>query len=414
MQLVVQSGSEPGRTYDLANARKVVIGRQSGNDVVVPDEQVSRKHAEVEERDGSLIVTDLGSSNGTFVNGTRISTPQTLRNGDTVQVGTTVLRVVENQAGAATLPTGTNYRQATEDAAYGSAGQGYSVSPTSNVSPSSNQGYGQTPAAGQYDNSYGQQPPAAAGGAYNAADQYGQSAAGAYNQAQQPYGQPAAGGYNAAQQPQQPYGQPAAGGYDANQGYAQNQYGGTQNYGQPATPYGSPAIPVAAKRGLPVAFIAIGGVIAVVIIALVLVVFVFKGSGSAGDLPAPPNSTSLNVNASDLLKLSAGDLPAGVDTSKFSAALYSTKDTPDSVITYYKNQMTGKGWTADAANNSSDNLKLTKGDQTASVSAVSIPDQATLGVLESTLPPVKGKLQVGDTLVIAVQGPTNAGNATPK
>src|SRR5690349_747236 len=123
MQLVVQSGSEPGRIYEVAG-RKVVVGRQSGNDVVVPDEQVSRKHAEIEERGGVLVVTDLNSSNGTFVNGTRISSPQTLRAGDTVQVGTTVLRVVESQNSAATVPTG--YEQPTP----GSYSGGYGASST--------------------------------------------------------------------------------------------------------------------------------------------------------------------------------------------------------------------------------------------------------------------------------------------
>src|SRR5436305_1129710 len=94
MQLVVQSGAEPGRTYDITASQKIRMGRQSGNDVVVPDEQVSRRHAEIEERNGGLIVTDLGSSNGTFVNGTRIASPQSLQAGDTVQVGTTVLKVL--------------------------------------------------------------------------------------------------------------------------------------------------------------------------------------------------------------------------------------------------------------------------------------------------------------------------------
>ena len=106
MQFVVQSGAEPGKTYDLNVGTELSVGRQSANQIVVSDEQVSRRHAEIKGIAGGALITDLGSSNGTFVNGTRVSSPQTIRPGDTLQVGTTVLRLVDSDNVVSTMPAG--------------------------------------------------------------------------------------------------------------------------------------------------------------------------------------------------------------------------------------------------------------------------------------------------------------------
>jgi hypothetical protein len=68
-----------------------VIGRSRDCDVVLDDENVSRRHAEVRPSGGSWIVRDLGSTNGVKVNGRRIQGPQSLKRGDTIQLGTSRL-----------------------------------------------------------------------------------------------------------------------------------------------------------------------------------------------------------------------------------------------------------------------------------------------------------------------------------
>jgi hypothetical protein len=68
-----------------------VIGRSRECDVVLSDQNVSRKHAEVRPSGGKWIVKDLGSTNGVKVNGRRIAGPQSLKPGDTIELGTTTI-----------------------------------------------------------------------------------------------------------------------------------------------------------------------------------------------------------------------------------------------------------------------------------------------------------------------------------
>ena len=76
------------RTYDLATAR-LLMGRESKNDIVIPDLNASRQHAELRlEPQGVWVITDLGSTNGTFVNDREI-TAQPLSEGDRITIGVT-------------------------------------------------------------------------------------------------------------------------------------------------------------------------------------------------------------------------------------------------------------------------------------------------------------------------------------
>jgi FHA domain len=76
---------------------ELLIGRHAeGAGRLGEDEEISRSHARVSvDSSGSFAIEDLGSTNGTFVNGLRISTPQTLREGDTIEIGGTALVVRE-------------------------------------------------------------------------------------------------------------------------------------------------------------------------------------------------------------------------------------------------------------------------------------------------------------------------------
>jgi hypothetical protein len=66
----------------------VTLGRSRQCDVVLDDPNVSREHAEIRPRGGSWVLTDLGSTNGSSLNGRRIERPEVVRPGDEVEIGT--------------------------------------------------------------------------------------------------------------------------------------------------------------------------------------------------------------------------------------------------------------------------------------------------------------------------------------
>src|ERR1700733_7721292 len=70
----------------------VTMGRSRQCDVTVDDPNVSRNHAEVRPRGGSWVLNDLGSTNGSRLNGHRVEGSEVLKPGDEIEVGTTVLR----------------------------------------------------------------------------------------------------------------------------------------------------------------------------------------------------------------------------------------------------------------------------------------------------------------------------------
>ncbi len=79
-------GPDKGRVLMLPESRRHVIGRHR---LSLTDKQVSRKHARLEKYDGQWFIEDLGSTNGTLVNGHRLTEPATLSPGDRVRVGKT-------------------------------------------------------------------------------------------------------------------------------------------------------------------------------------------------------------------------------------------------------------------------------------------------------------------------------------
>ncbi|HYP86749.1 MAG TPA: DUF4388 domain-containing protein [Polyangiaceae bacterium] len=87
------SGKYQGGEYPLAEGQEIVIGRSSELDMVLVEEMVSRKHARIALTDGTISIEDLGSTNGTFVNGEKVQ-QGTLREGDRVLIGTNILKVV--------------------------------------------------------------------------------------------------------------------------------------------------------------------------------------------------------------------------------------------------------------------------------------------------------------------------------
>jgi adenylate cyclase len=80
------------QTIDLPEGRAIVVGRAVTSDLPIYDPTVSRRHAEVTLNDGTVSVKDLGSSNGTYINGTQIS-QSTARDGDIVAFGKVAFKV---------------------------------------------------------------------------------------------------------------------------------------------------------------------------------------------------------------------------------------------------------------------------------------------------------------------------------
>ncbi len=89
---VTQPDGTPLEVY-LKDGETIRVGRIEPNDVVLIDRRVSRFHASVSASGSGLVVCDLSSMNGTFVNGSRISTPRSVNSGDIIAVGDTVIKV---------------------------------------------------------------------------------------------------------------------------------------------------------------------------------------------------------------------------------------------------------------------------------------------------------------------------------
>jgi FHA domain len=70
----------------------LVIGRALACEVTIEDSYASGRHARLYDRDGHVYIEDMNSTNGTYVNGARVSTQQLLRPGDVVRIGDTELR----------------------------------------------------------------------------------------------------------------------------------------------------------------------------------------------------------------------------------------------------------------------------------------------------------------------------------
>ena len=94
-RFVMRSGPAVGKVYPL-ELQEISIGRDNTNTVAINDAEVSRRHARMELRGTAYVIQDLGSTNGTFVNGTRVSGMQVLNSGDTVSFGEGIVLAYES------------------------------------------------------------------------------------------------------------------------------------------------------------------------------------------------------------------------------------------------------------------------------------------------------------------------------
>ena len=87
------SGKYQGGEFPMVPNKEIVVGRSSDLDMVLVEEMVSRKHARIAYENDAVVIEDLGSTNGTFVNGEKIKRAQ-LKEGDRVLIGTSILKVI--------------------------------------------------------------------------------------------------------------------------------------------------------------------------------------------------------------------------------------------------------------------------------------------------------------------------------
>ncbi len=98
-QLILSGGVGAGQVFALSKAI-LTIGRSSECDVVIPDASISRQHVQIVRQEMGWYVQDLGSRNGTAINGQRLSAPQRLEDGDTLTVGDIPLRYLASSPSA--------------------------------------------------------------------------------------------------------------------------------------------------------------------------------------------------------------------------------------------------------------------------------------------------------------------------
>ncbi len=85
-RLLVRVGAQPEEEYILER-EVTILGREAINDLVIDDVEVSRRHTRILREAEGFYVEDLGSTNGTFVNGQRVTSPLLLYHGDTIEMG---------------------------------------------------------------------------------------------------------------------------------------------------------------------------------------------------------------------------------------------------------------------------------------------------------------------------------------
>src|SRR5471030_582991 len=91
------SGKYQGGEFPVAADKQILVGRSSDLDMVLVEDMVSRKHARIAMQTDQIWIEDLGSTNGTFVNGEKIKRAR-LKEGDRVLIGTSILKLIAGDA----------------------------------------------------------------------------------------------------------------------------------------------------------------------------------------------------------------------------------------------------------------------------------------------------------------------------
>jgi hypothetical protein len=107
------SGKYQGGEFPLPPNSEIIVGRSSDLDMVLVEDMVSRKHAKISVDTEQVTIQDLGSTNGTFVNGERVKRA-TLNDGDRVLIGTSIIKLVTSDAPLSAAPAAKKIQQVAE------------------------------------------------------------------------------------------------------------------------------------------------------------------------------------------------------------------------------------------------------------------------------------------------------------
>ena len=88
-KISIITGRNAGSSIEIAGKKEILIGRASSSDLVISDEFASGMHAKLVLVGEDWVLQDLNSTNGTFLDGKRVSTPATMKAGMTIRIGTT-------------------------------------------------------------------------------------------------------------------------------------------------------------------------------------------------------------------------------------------------------------------------------------------------------------------------------------
>ncbi|WP_394825959.1 DUF4388 domain-containing protein [Pendulispora albinea] len=91
------SGKYQGGEFPVVPDKQIIVGRSSDLDMVLVEDMVSRKHAKIHMQSDQIWIEDLGSTNGTFVNGEKIKRAR-LKEGDRVLIGTSILKLIAGES----------------------------------------------------------------------------------------------------------------------------------------------------------------------------------------------------------------------------------------------------------------------------------------------------------------------------
>src|SRR3990172_6078564 len=100
--IITEKGGEQ-RRLDF-DKPEVTIGRVQGNDIILPKGNVSKRHSRIVFKDCKFIIVDLKSTNGTYVNGRKITSPLVIKESDKIYIGDFILSVEEPMGMAAGAP----------------------------------------------------------------------------------------------------------------------------------------------------------------------------------------------------------------------------------------------------------------------------------------------------------------------
>jgi hypothetical protein len=89
--IVVRSDTLSGQRYGLE--RPKVVGRSDDADIIIDDSYASEFHLRVGLNEGEVVLNDLGSTNGTYLNGRRVTVPTVITKGDSIQIGKTIFEI---------------------------------------------------------------------------------------------------------------------------------------------------------------------------------------------------------------------------------------------------------------------------------------------------------------------------------